>query len=256
VSQVSKGKKIKAVLGLLIVLAILAAAVPVCPEPMPMPSVSINLAGKGDQTSTILQLIILLTVLSLAPAILIMLTSFTRIVVVLSMLRHALGTQGMPPNQIIIGLALFLTFFIMAPVWDKVNTLAVQPYLSKQITTDKAFELASPPLKDFMLKQTREKDIALFLDISKAKRPEKAADLGLAVLVPAFVISELRTAFQIGFLVYLPFLVLDMVVASVLLSMGMMMLPPIMVSLPFKLLLFVMVDGWNLIVGSLVRSFG
>ncbi len=252
----SKNKKIKAFLGLFIIAALLVSATPVCPEPMPIPSVSINLAGKGDQTSTVIQLIILLTVLSLAPAILIMLTSFTRIVVVLSLLRHALGTQGMPPNQIIIGLSLFLTFFIMAPVWEKVNTTAVQPYMNKQITTDKAFELASPPLKDFMLKQTREKDIALFLDISKSKRPEKAADLGLSVLVPAFVISELRTAFQIGFLVYLPFLVLDMVVASILLSMGMMMLPPIMVSLPFKLLLFVMVDGWNLIVGSLVRSFG
>ncbi|MEN6467013.1 MAG: flagellar type III secretion system pore protein FliP [Syntrophaceae bacterium] len=252
----SRGKKIKAALALAIVLAVLASAAPVCPEPMPIPSVSINLAGKGDQTSTVIQLIVLLTVLSLAPAILIMLTSFTRIVVVLSLLRHALGTTNMPPNNIIIGLSLFLTFFIMAPVFDKVNTAALQPYLSKQITTDKAFELASPPLKDFMLKQTREKDIALFLDISKSKRPEKAADLTLSVLVPAFVISELRTAFQIGFLVYLPFLVLDMVVASVLLSMGMMMLPPIMVSLPFKLLLFVMVDGWNLIVGSLVRSFG
>lgn len=252
----SRGKKIRAALALAIILAVLAAAAPVCPEPMPIPSVSINLAGKGDQTSTVVQLIILLTVLSLAPAILIMLTSFTRVVVVLSLLRHALGTTNMPPNQIIVGLSLFLTFFIMAPVWDKVNTSAVQPYLSKQITTDKAFELASPPLKDFMLKQTREKDIALFLDISKSRRPEKPADLSMSVLVPAFVISELRTAFQIGFLVYLPFLVLDMVVASVLLSMGMMMLPPIMVSLPFKLLLFVMVDGWSLIVGSLVKSFG
>jgi flagellar biosynthesis protein FliP len=227
---VIKGKRTKTAIALLGMIVVLLWAAPVSPEPMPVPSVSINLQGKGDQTSTVIQLIILLTVLSLAPAILIMLTSFTRIVVVLSLLRQALGTQGMPPNQIIIGLSLFLTFFIMAPVWEKVNSVAVQPYLSKQITTDKAFELASPPLKDFMLKQTREKDIALFLDISKSKRLEKPADLGLSVLVPAFVISELRTAFQIGFLVYLPFLVLDMVVASILLSMGMMMLPPIMVS--------------------------
>jgi len=159
-------------------------------------------------------------VLSLAPAILIMLTSFTRIVVVLSLLRHALGTQGMPPNQVIIGLSLFLTFFIMGPVWNQVNTQAVQPYFSKQISTEKAIEMATPPLRDFMLKQTREKDIALFIKVSNSKRPEKPSDVGMSVLVPAFVISELRTAFQIGFLIYLPFLVLDMVVASVLLSMG------------------------------------
>jgi flagellar biosynthetic protein FliP len=228
-------------------------------EPFPIPSVSLNISNsaKGpNQTAVVLQVLLLLTVLSLAPAILIMLTSFTRIVIVFSLLRHALGTQGMPPNQIILGLSLFLTFFIMSPVWNQVNSDALQPYMNKKISMEQAMETATPPIRNFMLKQTREKDIALFVNISKAKRPEKPSDLSLSVLIPAFVISELRTAFQIGFLIYLPFLVVDMVVASVLLSMGMMMLPPIMVSLPFKLLLFVMADGWYLIVGSLVKSFG
>jgi flagellar biosynthetic protein FliP len=227
-------------------------------EPLPIPTINLNIGGDGEpgQVSTVLKLLILLTVLALAPSILIMLTSFTRIVIVFSLLRHALGTQQLPPNQIIVGLSLFLTFFIMTPVWEKVNTQALQPYFNNQISGEKAFELSAQPVRDFMLKQTREKDIALFVKISKAKRPESPADISLPVLMPAFVISELRTAFQIGFLIYMPFLVLDMVVASVLLSMGMLMLPPIMVSLPFKLLLFVLVDGWYLIVGSLVQSFG
>jgi flagellar biosynthetic protein FliP len=227
-------------------------------EPLPIPTINLNIGGSGEsgQVSTVLKLLILLTVLALAPSILIMLTSFTRIVVVFSLLRHALGTQQLPPNQIIIGLSLFLTFFIMTPVWDKVNTQALQPYFNNQISGEKAYELSAQPIREFMLKQTREKDIALFVKISRAKRPETPADITLNVLIPAFVISELRTAFQIGFLIYMPFLVLDMVIASVLLSMGMLMLPPIMVSLPFKLLLFVLVDGWYLIVGSLVQSFG
>jgi flagellar biosynthetic protein FliP len=227
-------------------------------EPLPIPTVNLNIGGSGesDQVSTVLKLLMLLTVLALAPSILIMLTSFTRIVVVFSLLRHALGTQQLPPNQVIIGLSLFLTFFIMTPVWEKVNTQALQPYFNKQISGEKAFELSAQPVRDFMLKQTREKDLALFVKISKAKRPESPADISLSVLIPSFVISELRTAFQIGFLIYMPFLVLDMVIASVLLSMGMLMLPPIMVSLPFKLLLFVLVDGWYLLVGSLVQSFG
>jgi flagellar biosynthetic protein FliP len=227
-------------------------------EPLPIPTVNLNIGGSGDsdQVSTVLKLLMLLTVLALAPSILIMLTSFTRIVVVFSLLRHALGTQQLPPNQVIIGLSLFLTFFIMTPVWEKVNTQALQPYFNKQISGEKAFELSAQPIRDFMLKQTREKDLALFVKISKAKRPESPADISLSVLIPSFVISELRTAFQIGFLIYMPFLVLDMVIASVLLSMGMLMLPPIMVSLPFKLLLFVLVDGWYLLVGSLVQSFG
>ena len=227
-------------------------------EPFSIPSIQFSV-GSGDdepgKVAVVLQLLFLLTVLSLAPAILIMLTSFTRIVVVLSLLRHALGTQQMPANQIIIGLALFLTFFIMTPVWNTVNSQALQPYLQEEISAEKAFDRASDPIKEFMLKQTREKDIALFIKISRGERPQTPDEITLPVLIPAFVISELKTAFQIGFMIYLPFLILDMVIASVLLSMGMMMLPPIMISLPFKLLLFVLVDGWNLIVGSLVQSF-
>lgn len=238
---------------------LLFASTPLWSQPLSIPTINLSVADGSDQpgkVAVVLQLLLILTVLSLAPAILVMLTSFTRIVVVFSLLRHALGTQQMPANQIVIGLSLFLTFFIMMPVWQKVNTQALQPYFDEQISAEEAFKLSSQPVKAFMLKQTREKDIALFVKISKAKRPDTPADISLLVLMPAFVISELKTAFQIGFLIYLPFLILDMVVASVLLSMGMMMLPPIMISLPFKLLLFVLVDGWYLIVGSLVQSFG
>ena len=226
-------------------------------QPLPLPNISLNIGGNADQGkgATVVQLLLILTVLSLAPAILLMLTSFTRILIVLSLLRHALGTQQMPSNQIVIGLALFLTFFIMAPVWQQVNEDALKPYYEDRITGEEAFSLATAPMKNFMLKQTREKDLALFVKISKEKRPEKPMDISLPVLIPAFVISELKTAFQIGFLIFLPFFIIDIVVASILLSMGMMMLPPIMISLPFKLLLFVLVDGWYLIVESLVRSF-
>lgn len=211
--------------------------------------------NEPDGVNIVLQIFLLLTVLSLAPAILIMLTSFTRIVIVLSLLRQAIGTQQMPPNQIIIGLSLFLTFFIMAPVWNKVNSEAVQPFLEKKINQDQALEEAMKPIRKFMLKQTREKDLALLVSISGANRPKNIDDIPTGVLIPSFIISELKSAFQIGFLLYVPFLVIDMIVASVLLSMGMMMLPPIMVSLPFKLVLFVLADGWYLIVGSLVKSF-
>jgi len=243
---------------LLSAFAALVLAVPAGAQNMPIPNVSLNFGdGSNDpgKVAVVMQLLLLLTVLSLAPAILMMVTSFTRIVVVLSILRHALGTQQMPANQIIIGLALFLTFFIMTPVWQKVNSDAIQPYMNEEISTQQAFDRATEPIRDFMLKQTREKDLALFIKISSGKKPEKQADVTLAALIPAFVISELKTAFQIGFLIYIPFLILDMVVASVLLSMGMMMLPPVMISLPFKLLLFVLVDGWYLIIGSLVQSF-
>ncbi len=233
-------------------------AQPLWAAPLQIPSIHLSVGDGSDEpgkVAVVLQMLFILTVLSLAPAILIMLTSFTRIVVVLSLLRHALGTQQMPANQIIVGLALFLTFFIMTPVWDRVNSEALQPYMREEISAERAFNLSAQPIKEFMLKQTREKDIALFVKISKGERPRSADDIRLPVLIPAFVISELKTAFQIGFMIYLPFLILDMVIASVLLSMGMMMLPPIMISLPFKLLLFVLVDGWNLIVGSLVQSF-
>ena len=247
------------ILAFLLVIALCAAvAAPAGAQNMPIPSVSLNFgdaSGDPGKVAVVMQLLLLLTVLSLAPAILMMVTSFTRIVVVLSILRHALGTQQMPANQIIIGLALFLTFFIMTPVWQKVNTDAIQPYMSEEITTQQAFEKATVPIREFMLKQTRDKDLELFIKVSGGKKPEKPADVATTALIPAFVISELKTAFQIGFLIYIPFLIIDMVVASILLSMGMMMLPPIMLSLPFKLLLFVLVDGWYLIIGSLVQSF-
>jgi flagellar biosynthetic protein FliP len=212
-------------------------------------------ADQPGQLSGLLQLMIMLTLLTMAPAILLMMTSFTRTVVVLSLVRNAMGTQQMPPNQVVIGLALFLTFFIMAPVWYKINDEALQPYIEEQISAEQALEIGIVPLKEFMLKQTREKDLALFVKIAKDERPATKEDVPLKTLIPAFVISELKTAFQIGFMIYLPFMIIDMVVASILLSMGMMMLPPIVMSLPFKLLLFVLVDGWYLIVGSLVQSF-
>jgi len=221
------------------------------------PYFSINLdkeQNPGD-VAVVLQIFFLLTILSLAPAILIMLTSFTRIAIVLSVLRQAIGTNQMPPNQIILGLALFLTFFIMMPVWENVNEQALQPYLEKKISQQEALEKATKPIRNFMFSQTREKDLALFLDMSSSSKPKNKDDVPTSVLIPSFIISELKTAFQIGFLLYVPFLVVDMVVASVLLSMGMMMLPPIMISLPFKLMLFVVADGWYLVVGSMVKSF-
>ena len=252
------GKSRKYLICILVISGLVFLAGSSWGQPFSFPSINLSVGDGGDEpgrVAVVIQLLFLFTILSLAPAILVMLTSFTRIVVVLSLLRHALGTQQMPSNQIVIGLSLFLTFFIMTPVWNEVNSRALQPYIHEEISAERAFDLAAQPVKGFMLKQTREKDIALFVKISKGERPEKPDEIKLPVLIPAFVISELKTAFQIGFMIYLPFLILDMVVASVLLSMGMMMLPPIMISLPFKLLLFVLVDGWNLIVGSLVESF-
>jgi flagellar biosynthetic protein FliP len=203
----------------------------------------------------LIEVFLIISFLSLIPAILIMFTSFTRIVVVLSFLRQALGGQQIPPNPVIIGLAIFLTFFIMSPTIDAITEDAINPYMTKQITIQEAVKRAEPSIKSFMLKQTREKDLALFSTVAREKRHSSPSELPLKVVVPAFAISELKTAFEIGFLIYLPFLVIDLVVSSILLSMGMMMLPPVLISLPFKLLLFVLVDGWNLIVGSLVRSF-
>ncbi|TKC18669.1 flagellar type III secretion system pore protein FliP [Robertmurraya kyonggiensis] len=205
--------------------------------------------------STSVKLMLLLTVMSLAPSILVLMTSFTRIVIVLSFVRTALATQQMPPNQVIIGLSLFLTFFIMAPTFQEVNKEALTPLFNEEITLDEAYERASMPLKEFMSANTRQKDLALFLEYTKAERPESIADIPLTTLVPAFAISEIKTAFQIGFMIFIPFLVIDMVVASILMSMGMMMLPPVMISLPFKILLFVLVDGWYLVVKSLLDSF-
>jgi flagellar biosynthetic protein FliP len=238
--------------------AILATANVYAAQSFSLPNISLTMSGgttEPEKVSSLIQLVILLTILSMAPALLLMVTSFTRIVIVLSLLRHALGTQTMPPNQIIVGLSLFLTFFIMSPVINRVNDEALKPYYEEQLSGQQAFDKAAAPIKDFMLKQVREKDLALFIKIAKEPRPAKPEDVSLTTLIPAFAIGELKTAFQIGFMIYLPFLVLDMVIASVLLSMGMMMLPPIMISLPFKLLLFVLVDGWHLIVGSLVQSF-
>jgi len=223
-----------------------------------LPSLHIGIEKGGDpgDVSVLLQIIFILTILALAPAILIMMTSFTRLVVVFSFLRHALGTQQTPSNQIIAGLALFLTFFIMMPVWQKINSQALQPYLAEEISQETALKTAVSPIRQFMLKQTRSKDLMLFVQMAKMEKPKNMADIPVSILIPAFVISELKTAFIIGFVLFVPFLVIDMVVASVLLSMGMMMLPPILVSMPFKLMLFVLVDGWYLIVGSLVKSFG
>ncbi|MBU3948914.1 MAG: flagellar type III secretion system pore protein FliP [Proteobacteria bacterium] len=208
-----------------------------------------------EQVSVLLQILFLLTILSLAPAILIMMTPFTRLAIVFSFLRQALGTQQTPSNQIIAGLSLFLTFFIMMPQWQEINNNALQPYMEKKISQETALKEAMIPIRKFMFRQTREKDLAIFVKMSKAEKPNSPEDISMTTLIPAFVISELKTAFIIGFVLFVPFLIIDMVVASVLLSMGMMMLPPILISLPFKLMLFVLVDGWNLIVGSMVKSF-
>ena len=222
---------------------------------LPTLSLGVQQADEPQQVSILLQILFLLTVLSLAPAIVVMMTSFTRLAIVLSLVRHALGTQQMPPNQIIVGLALLLTFFLMAPVYTQINREALQPYLAEEITQEDAIAKAVEPVRAFMFKQTRKKDLSLFLDISGSAKPQDYDEISTIVLVSSFVISELKTAFQIGFIIYIPFLIIDMVVASVLLSMGMMMLPPFMVSLPFKLMLFVLIDGWNLLIGSMIKSF-
>ena len=220
------------------------------------PSVTIDLGQTGPkQTAVVLQILALLTVLSLAPAFFIMVTSFTRVVIVLSFLRQALGTQSVPPNQIIISLALFITVFVMAPVGEAVYGQAIQPLLAEQISYEEAWTKGIQPIRTFMLKQVRDKDLELFIELSKRPKPETVDQVPIHVVIPAYILSELRVAFQIGFLIYIPFLIVDMVVASVLMSMGMMLLPPAVISLPFKLILFVLADGWNLVVGSLVKSF-
>jgi flagellar biosynthetic protein FliP len=210
----------------------------------------------GSTTYTLsLQTLILITALTFIPAVVLMMTSFTRIIIVLSLLRHALGTMQSPPNQVMVGLALFLTFFIMAPVFDKIYADAYQPFSENKISFQEAADRASVPLKQFMMRQTRQEDLALFVKLAGGKPLNGPEEVPLKILVPAYVISELKTAFQIGFVVFIPFLIIDMVVASVLMSMGMMMLSPVIISLPFKIMLFVLVDGWNLLVGSLVQSF-
>lgn len=211
--------------------------------------------GEKADLSTGIQILILLTALSLAPAFLLMLTSFTRIVIVLSFVRSALSMQQTPPTQILIGIALFLTFFVMAPTWKTVNSEAIAPYMAGKISYREAIERGEKPIRDFMFRQTRERDLALMVQISKINRPKNEADIPTHVLIPAFIVSELNTAFKMGFMLFIPFIVIDMVIASILMSMGMMMLPPVMISLPFKILLFVMADGWHLIVRSLVTGF-
>ncbi|MBX3331941.1 MAG: flagellar type III secretion system pore protein FliP [Nitrospira sp.] len=220
------------------------------------PSVSIDFGADGPkQTAVVIQILILLTVLSLAPALFIMVTSFTRIVIVLAFLRQALGTQAVPPNQVLLSLALFLTMFIMAPVGQAVYNNALQPLMAEQISYEDAWKKGIEPVRSFMLRQVREKDLELFIKLSRMPKPDRVEDVPTQAIIPAFILSELRIAFQIGFLIYIPFLIVDMVVASILMSMGMMLLPPVVISLPFKLILFVLADGWYLVVGSMVRSF-
>jgi len=223
--------------------------------PIPTINIGVTQADNPQQVSVLLQIIALFTIISLAPSILILMTSFIRIAATLSFLRQALGTQQMPPNQIVIGLSLFLTFYIMMPVWDKMNNDAIQPYLREEMAVEEALTKGIEPVRQFMFKQTRKKELAMFMKMAKKPKPVNENDVPTLILIPAFVVSELKTAFIIGFFIYVPFLVIDMVVASVLLSMGMMMLPPVMVSLPFKLMLFVLVDGWSILAKSLVDSF-
>jgi flagellar biosynthesis protein FliP len=234
------------------VAAVLTAAV----DPAGAQDISINFGQGAGLTERVIQLVAFLTVLSLAPSILIMMTSFTRIVVVLSLLRTALGTATAPPNAVIVALALFLTAYVMGPALQRSYDIGIRPLMNNEITVEQAFERSSEPLRVFMQKNVREKDLALFADLSKEPRPNSPEEMSLRILVPAFMISELKRAFEIGFLLFLPFLIIDLVVASVLMSMGMMMLPPVVVSLPFKLIFFVLVDGWSLVAGSLIQSYG
>ena len=223
--------------------------------PIPKIGVDVGTAQNPKEVASSIQILLLLTVLSLAPSILIMMTSFTRIIIILSFLRNALGTQQMPPNQVLIGLALFLTLFIMTPVGTEINDKAFQPYVKGEMAQQAALDKSSQIIKGFMFKYTRTKDLALFVSLSGSKGPVDKEKLPLTVVIPAFLISELKTAFQIGFLIYIPFLVIDMVVSSTLMSMGMLTLPPVLISLPFKILLFIMIDGWNLITQSIITSF-
>lgn len=250
-------KKLPVIISLIVVSLIFAAFLPSPAEAqtvVPRVSLGFDASTSPKDVAITIQVLVLLTVLTLAPSILMMMTSFTRLVIVLHFLRQAMGMQGMPPNQVMIGLALFLTMFIMQKPAQEIYQRAWVPYANEQITIQAAFAESQEPLKEFMLKQTRDKDLALFVKIADLPQPQLKTDLPLTVIVPGYIISELRIAFQIGFLIYLPFLIIDMVVASVLMSMGMLMLPPIMISLPFKVLMFVLVDGWYLVIESLVKG--
>lgn len=222
------------------------------------PSITINVKDAGNSTGELastVKIALLLTVLALAPAILMMMTSFTRLIISFHFLRQAMGVQGVPPNQVVIGMSLFLTIFIMSPVGLKINEVAIKPFNEGKITEMEALNRSMEPIKDFMLRQTREKDLALFYQLSNTKRPQNKSEVSMIVLIPSFILSELKTAFQIGFLLYIPFLIIDIVVASILVALGMIFLPPIMVSLPFKIVLFIIADGWGLLMGSLLKSF-
>lgn len=240
-----------AIIGLFFILPHVAMAAPLIPNI----NIGVDTANNPQDVAVSLQVLAVLTILSIAPSILIMTTSFIRIVVVISFLRSALAAQNMPPSQVVVALSLFLTFFIMSPYLTQANEQGLQPYLNGAITQEQALAEVVNPLREFMFKQTRESDLALFVNLSNDPRPESQEEVSTFTLIPAFVISELKTAFQIGFMIYIPFIVIDMIVASTLMSMGMMMLPPVMISMPFKILLFVMVDGWHLLIQSLVTSF-
>ncbi|WP_027469267.1 flagellar type III secretion system pore protein FliP [Deefgea rivuli] len=240
---------------ILIFIGVLLSPVLFAANPVGIPFMNSSQTAAGTAYSLPIQTLLFMTAIGFIPSVLLMMTSFTRIIIVLSLLRQALGTMQSPPNQVIVGLSLFLTMFIMAPTFDKIYTSAYQPFSEQKMTFNEALDKGAIPLKDFMLKQTRQKDLAFFIEVSGAKAPEGPEDVSLRVLVPAFVTSELKTAFQIGFLVIIPFLIIDLVIASILMAMGMMMVSPVIISLPFKIMLFVLVDGWTLLMGSLVQSF-
>ena len=253
-SRMARTSLLVAVLALLLVPASAVAQARGAAAPAQAPqNVSVQVDGVGTLSAP-LQIVVLMTLLTFVPAALVMMTSFTRIAIVFHFLRQAIGTQEIPSNQMVIGLTLFLTVFIMAPTATRINDVAIQPAIAGQIDVTAAMERGAPPLRDFMLKQTRQADLALFVELAKSGRPASPEDLPMRVVIPAFAISELKTGFQMGFFLFVPFLLVDLVVSTVLLSIGMMQLPPMMISLPFKVLLFVMIDGWNLLVGSLVRS--
>ena len=248
---------IKKIAVVCLLFAVLAVELPAQQKTLPMPKISLEVgkATKPEDVSVTLQILFLMTILSLAPALLILTTAFTRIIVVLHFLKQAMGTPQMPPAQVLLGLAMFLTFFVMAPVWNKVNTEALQPYLQNKMTMNDAYDKGVGPIREFMFKQTREEDLGLFVKMANLEKPKNRAEIPTYVLIPSFAISELRVGFQIGLILFVPFLIIDMVVASILMAMGMMMLPPAMISMPFKILLFILVDGWHLVIGSLIASF-
>jgi flagellar biosynthesis protein FliP len=254
---VNSFSRINSLNWLTIVLGVVGIATPAWAQ-MTLPTVNLGFSTTNNPTEVVntIKMVIIMTVLTLAPAILIMMTGFARILIVLSFLRQALGVQQLPPNQLIVGLSLFLTFFIMGPTFKEINEKAITPYLAGGATQEQALESALTPLRRFMFSQTRDQDLALFVKLSQMSQPKTRADVPTLVLVPAFIISELKTAFMIGFMLFLPFLVIDIVAASVLMAMGMMMVPPVVISLPFKIMLFVLIDGWSLLVGSMVKSFG